>query len=112
MIDVNAGYQRLCGQNALDYVRYRHTDTDIVRAARQQDFLSQARRQVPAGEVIPILGGDTGSDLLDIFTEYTSSDIGNTERDDRHPEVVPRRVATCPVKRVSFDGDLGDASAS
>ena len=25
------------------YVRYRHTDTDIVRSARQQDFLSQAR---------------------------------------------------------------------
>ena len=31
VIDVNAGYQRLCGLDALDYVRYRHTDTDIVR---------------------------------------------------------------------------------
>src|SRR4029079_17620504 len=29
-INVNAGYQRLCGHNALDYVRYRHTDTAIV----------------------------------------------------------------------------------
>ena len=35
-IDVSAGYQRLCGQDALDYVRYRHLDNDLIRAARQQ----------------------------------------------------------------------------
>jgi polyisoprenyl-teichoic acid--peptidoglycan teichoic acid transferase len=44
-IDVSAGYQRLCGQKALDYVRYRHGDNDFVRAARQQDFLRQAKSQ-------------------------------------------------------------------
>ena len=31
------------GQDALDYVRYRHKDNDLVRAARQQDFLRQVR---------------------------------------------------------------------
>jgi LCP family protein required for cell wall assembly len=76
-IDVNAGYQRLCGLNALDYVRYRHTDNDFVRAARQQDFLRNARAQVPVGQVLPIIGGDTGSKLIDIFTKYTSSDIND-----------------------------------
>jgi len=44
-IDVPAGYQRLCGQQALDYVRFRHNDNDFVRAARQQDFLRQAKSQ-------------------------------------------------------------------
>src|SRR3954471_5409903 len=44
-IDIPAGYQRLCGGDALDYVRYRHGDNDLVRAARQHDFLRQARRQ-------------------------------------------------------------------
>ena len=44
-INVQPGYQLMCGKQALDYVRYRHTDTDIVRSARQQDFLSQARQQ-------------------------------------------------------------------
>jgi len=44
-IDVDAGYQKLKGQDALDYVRYRHTDNDFIRAARQQDFLRQARSQ-------------------------------------------------------------------
>ena len=44
-IDVPAGYQRLCGTKALDYVRFRHGDNDFVRAARQQDFLRQAKSQ-------------------------------------------------------------------
>ena len=45
-IDINAGYQMLCGDRALQYVRYRHTDNDIVRAARQQDFLREARQKI------------------------------------------------------------------
>ena len=44
-IDINPGYQKLKGKDALDYVRYRHTDNDLIRAARQQDFLRQARSQ-------------------------------------------------------------------
>src|SRR5438132_11378273 len=37
VIDIKPGYQKMCGDRALQYVRYRHTDTDIVRNARQQD---------------------------------------------------------------------------
>jgi LCP family protein required for cell wall assembly len=44
-IDVPAGYEKLKGQDALDYVRYRHNDNDLVRSARQQDFLRQIRNQ-------------------------------------------------------------------
>ena len=44
-IDVQPGYQRLKGQDALDYVRYRHGDNDFFRAARQQDFLRQISHQ-------------------------------------------------------------------
>ena len=49
-IDIEAGYQRLCGYNALQYVRYRHDDNDLVRSARQQDFLREARQKVPPCE--------------------------------------------------------------
>jgi polyisoprenyl-teichoic acid--peptidoglycan teichoic acid transferase len=45
-IDLQTGYQRLCGENALDYVRYRHDDSDFVRVARQQDFIRQAKEQL------------------------------------------------------------------
>ncbi len=44
-IDVPAGYQRLCGTKSLDFVRFRHADSDFVRAARQQDFLRQVKSQ-------------------------------------------------------------------
>jgi polyisoprenyl-teichoic acid--peptidoglycan teichoic acid transferase len=43
VIDIDPGYQKLCGKDALAYVRYRHGDNDLVRAARQQDFLRQVR---------------------------------------------------------------------
>ena len=46
------GYQKLKGQDALDYVRYRHTDNDFIRAARQQDFLRQARSQLASAALL------------------------------------------------------------
>lgn len=102
-IDINAGYQRLCGLNALDYVRYRHTDSDFVRAARQQDFLRNARAQVPVSEVLPIIGGDKGSDLLDIFTKYTATTI------ETPAQLISMlrsfiSVRDVPVKEVHFNG--------
>jgi LCP family protein required for cell wall assembly len=45
-INIEPGYQRLCSNKALSYVRYRHTDSDFVRVARQQDFIRQAKEQL------------------------------------------------------------------
>jgi polyisoprenyl-teichoic acid--peptidoglycan teichoic acid transferase len=51
-INLEPGYQKLCYENALDYVRYRHDDSDFVRVARQQDFLRDLREQIdPENEV-------------------------------------------------------------
>jgi LCP family protein required for cell wall assembly len=51
-INIQPGYQRLCYENALDYVRYRHDDSDFVRVARQQDFLRDLREQIdPSDEL-------------------------------------------------------------
>jgi len=106
-INVNAGYQRLCGQNALDYVRYRHTDTDIVRSARQQDFLRNARAQVPVSEVLPIISsGGKGSKLIDIFTKYTASDIKDPAQMIAVLEAFIS-VRDVPINQISFDGTLG-----
>ncbi len=48
-INLQPGYQKLCYENALSYVRYRHTDSDFVRVARQQDFMRSLREQVSPG---------------------------------------------------------------
>ncbi|MEY2442741.1 MAG: polyisoprenyl-teichoic acid--peptidoglycan teichoic acid transferase [bacterium] len=69
-IDLKAGYQKLCGAKALDFVRFRHEDSDFVRAARQQSFLSQAKEQIGLGKLF----GDR-KELLRIFGRYTETDI-------------------------------------
>jgi polyisoprenyl-teichoic acid--peptidoglycan teichoic acid transferase len=51
-INLQPGYQKLCYNNALSYVRYRHEDSDFVRVARQQDFLRDLREQVSSSNVI------------------------------------------------------------
>src|SRR5438309_955436 len=45
-INLQPGYQKLCYNNALSYVRFRHFDSDFVRVARQQDFMRDLREQV------------------------------------------------------------------
>ena len=44
-LDIKPGYQKLNGFDSLDYVRYRHGDTDFGRIARQQAFLAELKRQ-------------------------------------------------------------------
>jgi LCP family protein required for cell wall assembly len=45
-IDLQPGYQRLSGKQALDFVRFRHTDSDLHRLARQQEFVTAARQRI------------------------------------------------------------------
>ena len=45
-INLQPGYQHLTGKQALDFVRFRHTDSDLYRLARQQLFVGSARQQV------------------------------------------------------------------
>jgi len=45
-IHLQPGYQKLNGSNALDFVRFRHTDSDLYRLARQQAFVRAFKEQV------------------------------------------------------------------
>jgi LCP family protein required for cell wall assembly len=45
-IDIEPGYQLLTGGAALDFVRYRHTDSDFYRLARQQEFVRAFKEQI------------------------------------------------------------------
>ncbi len=102
-INIQPGYQKLCGKKALEYVRYRHTDTDIVRSARQQDFISSARGQVSIQDLV-----FDQSDLIDIFTEYTTSDISNKET---MLEVLKLFIASrnASIEEIHFPAILGES---
>jgi polyisoprenyl-teichoic acid--peptidoglycan teichoic acid transferase len=56
-INLQPGYQKLCGGDAgpgsaVAFVRYRHTDSDQVRNARQQDFLRWVKDQFSASYLL------------------------------------------------------------
>jgi polyisoprenyl-teichoic acid--peptidoglycan teichoic acid transferase len=70
-IDIQPGYQKVCGYNALEYARFREEDTDLVRAARQQDVLREAKAQVKSSSLI-----SKRRKLLRIFGSYSRSDKG------------------------------------
>jgi polyisoprenyl-teichoic acid--peptidoglycan teichoic acid transferase len=102
-INVQPGYQRMCGRQALQYVRFRHEDTDIVRAARQQDFLRQAKQQITASKLY-----ENHDRLTKIFGRNTSTDAQLRSRSE-----VLRLLklalfsATQPIQEVRFRGTLG-----
>ena len=45
-IDLQPGYQLLSGGSALQFVRFRHTDSDFYRQARQQEFVRALKDQL------------------------------------------------------------------
>ncbi len=47
-INLQPGYQRLTGGAALSFVRFRHTDSDLYRLARQQEFVRAMKQQLTA----------------------------------------------------------------
>jgi len=100
-IDVKPGYQRLCGQDALDYVRYRHEDNDLVRSARQQDFLRQAKAQVGVTRLV-----EDRDNLVEIFGRNTTSDFRGRASVLR---VLKLLVAAAgqPITEVHFEGKIG-----
>ena len=73
-IDIYPGYQKLNGKDALAYVRFRHTDSDFVRIARQQLFINDAKTQsMKWGNLTKI------PELADVFASNTTSDIGRSD---------------------------------
>ncbi|MEO6496551.1 MAG: LCP family protein [Solirubrobacteraceae bacterium] len=106
-IDIAPGYQKLCGSDALDYVRFRHLDTDFVRAARQQEFLRQAKAQFGLGKLF-----DSRKQLLRIFARYTQTDIRSTPAILRLLKLA-FESASNPIRQVRFRGDIaGDEALS
>jgi hypothetical protein len=69
-IDLQPGYQLLNGKEALSFVRYRHTDSDLFRLARQQEFVSamreQAARSLGVRSVISLVNTIAGHRYVEI----------------------------------------------
>ncbi len=97
-INVRPGYQQLCGEHALDYVRYRHDDSTFARDAREQAFLRDAKEQLGlsgllehAGAIINVLsksiasnirGGATVAGLLETVVDSVNGPVNQVQFPD------------------------------
>ncbi len=101
-IDVQSGYQKLCGEEALEYARFRHEDSDLVRGIRQQDLLRAAKQQVGVGKLVK-----DRTKLLNIFGKYTTSDRGLKDRGEilRLLKLAVFSVDQ-PIREVHFEGQI------
>ena len=101
-IDVKAGYQKLCGEEALEYARFRHEDSDLVRGARQQDLLREAKQQVGVSKLV-----EDRDKLIKIFGKYTTSD---SELKTRTGILRLLKLAVFsvdqPIREVHFEGQI------
>ncbi len=116
-IDIQPGYQKLCGDNqsssgALAFVRFRHTDTDIVRNARQQDFLRWAKSQFSGSTLLAsrdrllrIFGGNSQTDpdlhttdgLINLFNLVAFS-AGHSVKQIPFPAIIPPCTPTLVLR--------------
>ena len=104
VIDIDPGYQKLCGKDALAYVRYRHGDNDLVRGARQQEFLRQVRsakgtKKLMSGGIAP---GNLKK-LAKVFGRYFDRDksLDNKKEVFKFAKTV-LFTADNPVREVRF----------
>ena len=114
-INIQPGYQRLCGgvhsatgtNSALAFVRYRHTDSDVVRNARQQDFIRWAKDGYSTSELL-----NNEGKLIHIFSKYSKTDKSLATTDgliDLFDLVVDANKLS--VKTVQFPEYFGSAAA-
>ncbi len=95
-IDVRPGYQPLCGQHALDYVRYRHLDDTFARDAREQGFLRDAKQQLGLSGLL----GHAG-DIINSLSKSIKSNIHSSHQIAGLLETVVGSVSG-PVNQVKF----------
>ena len=106
MIDLQPGYQKLNGADALDYVRYRHLDSDFFRIARQQQFLRGIKQRATDFPLIDLpklvktltsnvevgKGDGTRFDartLLDYAAPRVWAAAASCDPDEDRPELLP-----------------------
>jgi len=95
-IYVRPGYQELCGEHALDYVRYRHDDNTFARDAREQAFLRDAKEQLGLSGLL-----NHASDIITTLSKSITSNIRGSQTVAGLLETVLDSVSG-PVNQVQF----------
>lgn len=73
-IDLRPGYQKLSGGKALDFVRFRHTDSDFHRIRRQQEFVKSFKQRISGFVALTKLPG-----IVNAITENVEVGVGGNQ---------------------------------
>ncbi len=99
-VNLQPGYQRLCGDQALQFVAYRHGDTSLVRDARDQRFLLDVK-----AEYGPSLLSQRDK-FEQIMGRAVQTDIHGTDQILSLAELLAQ-MSGRPVRQVHFDVNIG-----
>jgi LCP family protein required for cell wall assembly len=99
-IDLKPGYQRLCGDQALQFVAYRHGDTALIRDARDQRFLLDVKAQYGPGLV------SSRDKFEQIFGKAVQTDIHGTSQVLDLLQLLIQEAGK-PVRQVHFQASVG-----
>ena len=98
-INLQPGYQRLCGQEALEFVANRHEDTSLTRDARDQRFLLSVKSQYGPSAL------ENREKLEQIFGKAVETDLHGTDQVLQLVELLAESAGK-PVRQVPFHVNL------
>ena len=74
-IHLRPGFQHLNGQQAMGFVRFRHSDSDLVRVQRQQNLLAALKAKLREPQTLAKL-----PQLLDLLDAHLASDLTTDQK--------------------------------
>jgi polyisoprenyl-teichoic acid--peptidoglycan teichoic acid transferase len=98
-INLQPGYQRLCGQQALEFVANRHEDSSLTRDARDQRFLLSVKSQYGPTAL------ENRETFERIFGKAVETDLHGTEQVLQLLELLAESAGK-PVRQVPFHVNL------
>ncbi len=101
-VNLQPGYQKLCGSQALQFVSYRHDDTSLERDARDQDFLLEVKQQYGPTLINHVAKFEKifGQNVQTDQSLHTAQGVANLVG-------TLIQVASKPVRQVKFQANLG-----
>ena len=79
-IHLKPGMQHLNGKQAIGFVRFRHSDNDLVRTRRQQALIAALKAKLREPSALARIGP-----LLDAIDRHVDSDLTTDQKDRGRP---------------------------
>ncbi len=91
-IHLKPGFQHLDGRQAMGFVRFRHSDNDLVRVQRQQTLIAALKAKLRQPQTLAKIGP-----LLDAIDQHIDSDLSSDQK-----VALARFVHDTPREQISM----------